>query len=104
VNGGNQRNLAVAVPFGEGPFTIRFADLRHRAMQNRWFGELAIHALASPLRASWMEARATKAPRVAARLSKSLARRRLRLNLARCRTSRNRPLGQVLSMPEEVIV
>jgi len=26
-----RRNLAVAVPFGEGPFTTRFADLRHRA-------------------------------------------------------------------------
>jgi hypothetical protein len=30
---------------------------------NRWFGELAIYALASRLRASLMEARATKAPR-----------------------------------------
>src|SRR5271168_2049283 len=104
MNGRYRRNLAVAVPFGEGPFTIRFADLRHRAMQNRWFGELAIHALSSRLRASWMEARATNAPRVAARFSKSLARRRLRLKLARCRTSRNRLLGQVLSTPEEVIV
>ena len=32
---------------------------------------MAIYALASRLRASWMEARATKAPRVAARFSKS---------------------------------
>ena len=70
-NGRNRRILAVAARSGDGPFTIRFADLHHRAMQNRWFGELAIHALASRLRASWMEARATKAPRVAARFSKS---------------------------------
>jgi hypothetical protein len=28
-----RRNLAVAVPFGEGPFTTRFADLRHRAVK-----------------------------------------------------------------------
>jgi hypothetical protein len=39
---------------------------------NRRFGELAIYALATRLRASWMEARATKAPRVLARFSKSL--------------------------------
>src|SRR5271168_2023158 len=90
MNGRYRRNLAVAVPFGEGPFTIRFADLRHRAMQNRWFGELAIHALASRLRASWMEARATKAPRVAARFSKSLARRRLRPNQEKVRSTTQR--------------
>ena len=29
----SRRNLAVAVPFGEGPFTTRFADLRHRAVK-----------------------------------------------------------------------
>jgi hypothetical protein len=29
----NRRNLAVAVPFGEGPFTTRFADLPHRAVK-----------------------------------------------------------------------
>jgi len=28
-----RRNLAVAVPFGEGPFITRFADLRHRAVK-----------------------------------------------------------------------
>jgi hypothetical protein len=28
-----RRNLADAVPFGEGPFTTRFADLRHRAVK-----------------------------------------------------------------------
>jgi hypothetical protein len=35
VNGNDRfrRNLAVAVPFGEGPFTTRFADLRHRAVK-----------------------------------------------------------------------
>jgi hypothetical protein len=32
-NGRLRRNLAVAVPFGEGPFTTRFADLRHRAVK-----------------------------------------------------------------------
>jgi len=39
---------------------------------NRRFVESAIYILASRLRASWMEARATKAPRVSARFSKSL--------------------------------
>jgi hypothetical protein len=28
-----RRNLAVAVPFGEGPFITRFADLPHRAVK-----------------------------------------------------------------------
>ena len=28
----NRRNLVVATRSGEGPFTIRFADLRHRAL------------------------------------------------------------------------
>jgi len=29
-----RRNLAVAVRSGEGPFTTRFADLRHRAVKS----------------------------------------------------------------------
>ena len=32
-NGRNRRNLAIAARSGEGPFTIRFADFRHRAVQ-----------------------------------------------------------------------
>jgi hypothetical protein len=32
-NGRNRRNLAVGVRSVEGPFTIRFADFRHRAVQ-----------------------------------------------------------------------
>jgi hypothetical protein len=32
-NGGNRRTLAVAARSGDGPFTIRFADLHHRVMQ-----------------------------------------------------------------------
>src|SRR5580704_3783704 len=38
------------------------------------------YALASRLRASWMEARVTKVARVSVRFSKSLTRRRLRPN------------------------
>ena len=47
LNGRNRRNLAVAARSGEGPFTIRFADFRHRAVQgaSRWFAELTIRAL-----------------------------------------------------------
>jgi hypothetical protein len=33
MNGRNRRNLAVAARSGDGPFTIRFPDLHHRAMQ-----------------------------------------------------------------------
>ena len=32
-NDRNRRNLAVALRSGDGPFTIRFADFHHRAMQ-----------------------------------------------------------------------
>jgi hypothetical protein len=54
---------------------------------NQRFVELAIYALASRLRASWMEARATKAPRVSARFSKSLAKRRSRPNQEKVRST-----------------
>src|SRR5215471_1743991 len=40
---------------------------------NRWFAEFTTYALASCLRASWMEARVTKVAWVSARFSKSLA-------------------------------
>src|SRR6266446_2781282 len=89
-NGRFRRNLAVAARSGDGPFTIRFADLHDRAMQTSGLFDLAIYALASRLRASWMEARATKAPRVSARFSKSLARRRLRLKQEKVRSTTQR--------------
>jgi hypothetical protein len=38
--------------------------LAHRVFANRWFFEFTTYALVSRLRASWMLARATKAPRV----------------------------------------
>jgi hypothetical protein len=56
-NGRIRRNLVVAAHSGEGLLTIRFADLRHRALQNRCLLRSRGHALASRLRASWMEAR-----------------------------------------------
>jgi hypothetical protein len=56
-NGCKRRNLVVAAHSGEGLLTIRFADLRHRALQNRFLLRSRGHALASRLRASWMEAR-----------------------------------------------
>jgi hypothetical protein len=65
----------LAVDPGEGPFTIPFADL-HQCKPVKF----TAYALASRLRASWMEARVTKVARVSARFSKSLARRRLRPN------------------------
>src|SRR6516164_2240871 len=55
----------------EGSFAMRFADLRHGGLRG------AGSALASRLRAGWMETRVTKVARVSARFSKSLARRRL---------------------------
>src|SRR5215475_13249595 len=67
-----RRILVVAERPGEGPFAMRFADLRHGGLRG------AGSALASRLRAGWMEARVTKVARVSARFSKSLARRRLR--------------------------
>jgi hypothetical protein len=33
ISDGFRRNLAIAARSGEGPFTIRFADFRHRAVQ-----------------------------------------------------------------------
>jgi hypothetical protein len=72
-NGRLRRNLVIAGRSGEGPFTIRFADLRYRAFADRRFVEFTIYSLASRLRASWMEARVTKVARVSARFSKSLA-------------------------------
>jgi hypothetical protein len=66
-----RHNLGVAARSSDGPFTIRFADLHRQCNANRRFVEPAIYILASRLRASWMEARATKAPMVSARFSKS---------------------------------
>src|SRR5215468_7819376 len=62
-----RRILVVAERPGEGPFAMRFADLRHGGLRG------AGSALASRLRAGWMEARVTKVARVSARFSKSLA-------------------------------
>jgi hypothetical protein len=39
-NGSSRRNLAVAGRCGEGPFTIRFADLHHLCGANRWVDDL----------------------------------------------------------------
>src|SRR6516162_2769701 len=60
-------SLVVAERPGEGPFAMRFADLRHGGLRG------AGSALASRLRAGWMQARVTKVARVSARFSKSLA-------------------------------
>src|SRR5215471_5461737 len=54
-----RRNLVVAAHSGEVPITVRFADLRHRALQKRCLLKPRGHALASRLRGSWMEARVT---------------------------------------------
>ena len=48
------------------------------------------YALASRLRASWMEARVTKVARVSVRFSKSLTRRRLRPNQEKVRSTTQR--------------
>jgi len=66
-NVGCRRILVAAECPGEGPFAMRFADLRHGGSRG------AGSALASRLRAGWMEARVTKVARVSARFSKSLA-------------------------------
>ena len=66
-DGRNRRIPVVAERPGEGPFPMRFADLRHGGLRG------AGSALASRLRAGWMEARVTKVARVSARFSKSLA-------------------------------
>src|SRR5215831_15350834 len=63
----HRRILVVAERPGEGPFAMRFADLRHGGLRG------AGSALASRLRAGWIEARVTKVARVSARFSKSLA-------------------------------
>ena len=67
VTGRLRRILVVAERPGEGPFAMRFADLRHGGLRG------AGSALASRLRAGWMQARVTKVARVSARFSKSLA-------------------------------
>src|SRR5437762_13843100 len=51
---------------------------------------ITTYALASRLRASWIEARVTKMARVSARFSKSLARRRLRPNQEKVRSTTRR--------------
>jgi len=79
-----RRNPVVAARFDEGPFTIPFADLADRVLPTGGFFEFTTYALASRLRASWMEARVTKVARVSARFSKSLAKRRLRPNQEKC--------------------
>ena len=56
--------------------------LHHRALPAVF--ELTTYALASRLRASWMEARVTKVARVSARFSKSLARCRFPPNQENC--------------------
>ena len=50
-DGRNRRIPVVAERPGEGPFAMRFADLRHGGLRG------AGSALASRLRAGWMEAR-----------------------------------------------
>ena len=54
---------------------------------NRWPVEFTAYALASRLRASWMEARVTKLAGVSARFSKSLARHRFRPNQEKARST-----------------
>jgi hypothetical protein len=44
-NGRLRRNLVIAGRSGEGPFTIRFADLRYRAFADRRFVEFTIYSL-----------------------------------------------------------
>src|SRR6516162_10250706 len=53
----HRRILVVAERPGEGPFAMRFADLRHGGLGG------AGSALASRLRAGWMEARVTPSSR-----------------------------------------
>src|SRR6516162_9355951 len=81
VNGRLRRILVVAGRPGEGPFTVRFADLRGGVTRT------ATYALASRLRASWIEAKVTKQARVAAWLSKFLASRRFRPNQEKMRST-----------------
>jgi hypothetical protein len=52
------RNLVIAGPFGEGPFTMRFADLRYGVSRTATF------ALANCLRAT-----VTKVVRISARFN-----------------------------------
>ncbi len=81
-----RRVSPVAVHPDEGPFTIPFAEI-HQCKPV----EFTAYALASRLRASWMEARVTKVARVSARFSKSLARRRFRPNHEKVRPDRRLP-------------
>src|SRR5262249_8092391 len=83
-NGRNRRILVVAGRPGEGPFTIRFADLRHDVSRT------ATHALASRLTASWLEARITKGAKVSGDFSKSWGGRRLRPNHEKVRSTTQR--------------
>ena len=59
-----RRNLAVAARSGDGPFTIRFADLHDRAMQTSGLLSWRSTPRLAALSASRMEARAAKAPGV----------------------------------------
>ena len=61
-----------------------------KSIAGRRFVEFTTYALASRLIASWMEARVTKVTKVSARLSKSLARRRLRPNQEKVRSTTQR--------------
>jgi hypothetical protein len=64
-------------------------DMSVRMVGRRPVGLLgsSIYVLTSRLRASWMEARVTKAARFSARLSKSLASGRLRANKEEVRST-----------------
>jgi hypothetical protein len=61
-----------------------------KSIAGRRFVEFTTYALASRLIASWMEARVTKVTKVSARFSKSLARRRLRPNQEKVRSTTQR--------------
>ena len=58
-----RRYLVIAERFVEGPFTIRFADLRHGVSRT------ATSEVVNHLRESWMEARLTKVVRIPARFN-----------------------------------
>ena len=70
-NGRNRRNLAVHRGLDEGRVAMPFADPHHCGVNDLRPGT-------PRLRASWIEARATKVPRIAASFSKQRGARRAR--------------------------
>jgi hypothetical protein len=86
---GNGATSSLPCVPGKVPFTIRFADLRHRPLPTVVV-EFTTDALASRLRASWMERVGNEGSQGFGKVFAVLARRRFRPNQEKVRSTTQR--------------